>query len=198
MIRPADYAEVRFGSGDPDDLLSILTQLKGQRFLSFQVSYGDELRLNLGEPVPFASPRLRGRFRGSHVLGARASSWAVVGGETRLGAASDDVRIVEGASTSRAEIATIETSRIITPGAYVVEVAAAPQGDGFSLVLGFSDRSKTLIIPRPDSEGPPDASDESPGAEIADWELLTPHSRILRVGPGRRWCYVDSTRTSGG
>ena len=30
--------------------------------------------------------------------------------------------------------------------------------------------------------------------EIADWELLTPHQRILTVGPGLRWSYVDSTR----
>ncbi len=197
MIRLTDYAEVRFESSDADDLLSVLTQLQGQRFLSFLVSYGDELRLNLGEPIPFTSPRLRGRSRGAYVLGARASSWVVVGGATRLGAASDDVQ-VEGATTSRVEIATIETSRIITPEAYVVDVAVTPRNDGFAVMLKFSDQSVVLIDPRFDPDEPPDASDEPTGVEIADWELLTPHSRILRVGPGRRWSYVDSTRRPGG
>mgnify|MGYP001090158342 CR=1 FL=1 len=103
-------------------------------------------------------------------------------------AASDDVTIHDVmASLGHSEVKAIEKDELIAPGAMVIAARVVSAPAGFALQLDFSDRSLATIVPRIDDDLAED------GAEVSDWEILTPHSRILKVGPGHRWRYVDST-----
>jgi hypothetical protein len=115
-------------------------------------------------------------------------------------AASDDIRIdqPDGRTAKQVDIKTLEAGGFITPGSIITFAGASRSVHGFALELRFSDDSRTSILPVPESyesvpEGETD-SDVIAAVEISDWEILTPYERILRVGPGLRWDYVDSTR----
>ena len=174
MIELVDLKETRHDCPDLSGLQSLLKQLHGQPFRFFRVSYGDELRLHLGDLQGYSSPRMQGRSKGAYMIGARASSWLVFSAPRLVLASSEVVRADSVKSQVKAnliDIKLIETGDFITPGAMIMSANADRSAHGFSLRLGFSDGSSVLI--HPDSE-----VDE----EIADWEVLTPHQRILTVG----------------
>jgi hypothetical protein len=60
---------------DLHELELILRALHGVQCWRARLGYGDELRLDLGEPRPYRHPSMGGRLKGSWVLGTRASSW---------------------------------------------------------------------------------------------------------------------------
>jgi hypothetical protein len=201
MIELIDLRETRHECPDRSDLQALLQQLVGQPFLFFRVSYGDELRLHLGEVQGYSNPKVQGRTRGSYIIGARASGLIVFSAPRHLLVTSGDGEAgrSETPATARSvDIKTIETGGFITPGSIVTSAGADRSGPGFSLQLRFSDGSTAYIRPSPGSdEVEPEGEERSTdvGArEIPDWEILTPHQRILKVGPGPRWNYLDSTR----
>jgi hypothetical protein len=178
--------------GELADLQGYLLQLEGQPFLFARVTYGDELSLHFGTPQEFRSPKIRRRLRGSYVLTTRASAW-------RLHSLPEGCILYAGSlptSTAQAspnEIATpeLEQRALITPSARVVSADALgfrlPWG--IELGLSFSDGSTFFVTPLP-PEKPSPADEGLP--PIADWELFTPHGRVLLVGPGFRWEYADA------
>lgn len=204
MIGVVDLKEIRFESHDLDDLRGLLKQLVGQAFRFFRVAYGEELRLHLGDLLTHSNPRLARHPRGSYVIGARASSW-IVNSAPRSAILFSDTLTPVGPEEppTRVDIRVAETHGYVTPGSIVVSATAVPWTHGFSLQLAFSDNSKAMIFPDPEDyvytppgEGVPEGG-EGPEMEIADWEILTPRSRVLRVGPGSRWCYLDSEKRKG-
>ena len=205
MIALIDLKEIQFDRTDLAHLQSLLTQLVGQPFQFFRVFYGDELRLHLGALQSDSNPKMRSRMKGSYILGARASAWIVFSAPRRVLATSGDVDIRQPDihDPKWMDIKSIETGGFITPDSIVEFARVDRSGHAFSLRLGFSDDSTIFIRPTPVSyesvaEGETRSDDlaemEAAETEIADWELLTPHQRILKVGPGLRWSYVDSTR----
>lgn len=204
MIALIDLKEIQFDRMDSAHLQSLLTQLLGLSFQFFRVSYGDELRLHLGPLQSYSNPKMRSLMKGSYILGARASSWIVFSAPRRVLATHDDVDTGQHdvPDLKRVDIKSIETGVFITPGSIVEFARVDRSGHAFSLLLGFSDDSTIFIRPTPDSYATVDGESRSnhlaeldaAETEIADWELLTPHQRILCVGPGLRWSYLDSTR----
>jgi hypothetical protein len=65
---------------DLDELDDILRALHGVPCWRARLGYGDELRLDFGEPRPYRHPAMAGARKGSWILGTRASSWQVVAG----------------------------------------------------------------------------------------------------------------------
>src|SRR5437764_1108016 len=55
----------------------LLSALVGQPFLKAKRSYGGELMLHFGGPVPYTSPKLAGEKKGAWILGTRASGWGL-------------------------------------------------------------------------------------------------------------------------
>jgi hypothetical protein len=178
--------------GDLADLQGYLLQLEGQPFLFAQVTYGDELTLHFGTPQEFHSPKIRRRIRGAYVLTARASAW-------RLHSMPQGCLVYAGslphspALAGRKTIGTqeLEQLTLIEPGSRVVaaDILGFRLPWGIELGLSFSDGSTFFLTPLP-------AGTETNGAEglppIADWELFTPHGRVLLVGPGFKWEYADA------
>ncbi len=206
MIDPVDLIETRHDRSDLDGLRALVKQLVGQPFRFFRISHGDELRLHLGELRESPNPRMRGRSKGSHVIATRASSWIIYSARKRVLMSDEalDDPALDGAAKGRIELKSIERGDYVAPDSLVTSVRTDRAPGGFALRLGFSDDSTIYISPEsPSSEDPPgddaESSEELEGA-ITDWEVMTPHQRILKVGPGERWNYADSTkkRQSGG
>ncbi len=192
MIDLIDLAKVRAQSTDLDDLQLVLKQLIGQPFLSFRISYGDELRIHLGEGRPLDHPRLKGMVSGSHVIGTRASSWSVRSEPQAVlltcDAGDPDGEETKVPSERSRDIHIIEAGTYIAPGTILRLATAINVKGGYGLWLKFTDDSEIFVIPPP--PGPPTPEDiEWP---VADWEVITPNERLLVVGPGRSWSYPDS------
>lgn len=60
-----------------NDGIAQVERLAGVPLLKATFAYGGELRLHFGEPVEYGSAKLKGRTRGSWVLGLRATPWAL-------------------------------------------------------------------------------------------------------------------------
>ncbi len=199
MIEVVDLKEIRYESHDLSDLQTLLKQLIGQSFRFFRVAYGGELRLHLGSLRNYSNPKMRARARGSYILGARASSWVVFSAPKSTLLASDNIEVhAPKGITKRTDIKKIEGGDYITPGSAVVSVMSDRLPHGFTFQLAFADGSTAFIGPNPETceyvtDGE-DRTEEVSDMEISDWEILTPHSRVLRVGPGERWCYLDSNK----
>jgi hypothetical protein len=202
MIELIDIMEVRYNCQDLSDLRSLLKQLVGQQFRFFKIAYGDELRLHLGAIQKYSNPRMKSRARGSYVIAVRASSWLVYSAPHRMLAASDhfDLKPGDYNSKKRVEIKTIEADGYITPGSIVTSVDAQLVDAGFALSIAFSDHSTALIMPSSDSNLTDDTmesyAENTTEMETSDWEILTPHARILTAGPGDRWNYLESSKKS--
>jgi hypothetical protein len=193
MIEVVDLKYCRYESVDRFDLQMLLKQLVGQPFLFFKVSYGDELKLHLGRALPYNRPAMKGRLRGSYSIGARASSWFVNSAPRAVLLTSDDLMVNDPQEPPKnIDIREIESDNYISPGAIVYSAMVHEIGVGFALALNFSDGSNALIMPFSSRDAP-----EENGIEVADWEVFTPHDRYLRVGPGRRWSYLESSPKSG-
>lgn len=178
MVETVDLTAVRpAGPGDPAGLRAYLQQLVGEPFLFAERSYGDELRLHFGEPRERARSRRPGQVRGSYVLGLQASGWVVKPGT--------GARVV---FSSDAEPATDAPPDLgLTAGTRLTAADPTRQPGGYGLALTFADGASLVATPSAE----PDPADID-GPPVPDWELLTPHGRLLHTGPGLVWGYTDT------
>jgi hypothetical protein len=194
MLGAIDLDGIETQSSDRLLLQGYVQQLVGQPFLDFRFSYGDELSIHFGEPRAPTS-KLKARMRGSYILGTRASHWylrsatpsvLILGMPEDLGPTPRNLR-----SLAREDL---EGGNLIAPEACVTLATAFPLGypeataSAYALSIVLSDGASLLIAPAAI------AAASVPEGEVADWELFTPHERLLRVGPGLVWSYLPSHR----
>jgi hypothetical protein len=196
MIELLDFQVIKESSEDPNELTVLLTQLLGQPFLFFRVSYGDELALHLGESREYSHPKMKHLRKGSYILSARASAWYMrPDSQPIMYAGAGDLTDDATSVSQKVDIREIESRPLVKPGEVVARVDLLPSSDGFGLALVLSDRSTLIIVP-PSAPPSMDADDDEED-NVADWELFTPYHRYLRVGPGPRWAYLaDDKPTS--
>jgi hypothetical protein len=89
----------------------------------------------------------------------------------------------------------VASLKAIEPGSIVLSASVFPDSEtgGFDLLLGLSDWSKIVFRSLPAIEVE-DQEDDLPA--VADWELFTPYDRYLKVGPGPKWEYTPSKKTT--
>ena len=187
MLGTIDLREIHSASSETEVLLAYFQQLVGQPFLLCRVSYGDELSLHFGEPRPYRSPKLKHLVKGSYVLGLRASRWHLRSESPPIvviGSLPDSVQ--PNGSIRTLTNRELEQANYIQRGALVMTANVIPNGSGYGLSLEFSDGASLIAVPER----------ADPGETVADWELFTPYSRLLRVGPGLTWEYIDSQKPS--
>ena len=178
-------------SGDLDRLESMLGALVGQRCMRVELSYGEELMLHLGTPVPYSSPKLADETKGSWILGTCASHWnlllsgppllIVTGGEQSNGLTDETAQQTLPMEIERRAESLIGCAIIAVKPEWPFPQASYSGGVG--LVLEFSNGSRLAILP----DGGPDD-----GTPLADWELFTPYDMYLACGPGPVWSYLRS------
>lgn len=178
-------------SSDLGRLEAMLGTLIGQRCLKVELSYGEELMLHLGTPMPYSSPKLADEAKGSWIIGTRASRWNLLLSKPPLLIASD-VRAAAVAENGKPqEAAPEEVEKKAEPliGRTVIAVKperlppGGPSAGGVGLTLEFGDGSRFVVIPD-------DHADD--GTPLADWELFTPYDMYLACGPGPVWSYARS------
>jgi hypothetical protein len=203
MLGTVDLRSVQEECVDREGLQARLQQLVGQPFLQFRFSYGDELSLHFGDPLAYASPKLKGLVKGSYIVGTRASSWRLRSTSPPvIVIGSQDYPVREGQSDRPSaplkafSVKELEHSDFVHRGARVLFADAIPlhhserEAFGYGLALVFSDVASLLVVP--ESAEKPDTAEGG----TADWELFTPYERYLRVGPGVRWSYLPSRSPS--
>ncbi len=184
-----DRTQDRRGREDLGGLAAAVGSLVGEPLHDLRFSYGGELALHFGSPVPYETKRFGVRYEGSFVLGVRASAWRMnlsnppltfffepedASGEAE---ASEEVlrsRLVEVASS-------LKGKRVAWAEPFVQGGPHRPR-PGFGLAIAMSDGSSFVVLPF----GPQEPDD------LADWELFTPFHHLLEAGPGLNWSYRRS------
>jgi len=196
----------------PAQLAGVLVKVQGQPFLAFEFTYGDELTLHLGQRISYVSAKLKGLYRGSYIVGTRASDWFLfssvknailygsegylprmpfflVGNQTSTFLSQVEDAINKDPAVAKEEL---ETGSFIQPGTRVLSVdafhAQGRRGSAYGLSLLLSDNSWLRILP--DSARRRSAK----GQEIADWEVFLPNGEHLSAGPGEEWSHSPPKR----
>ncbi len=172
-------------------LEAFLGTLVGQRCLKVELSYGGELMLHVGEPLPYSHPKLADEQKGGWILGSRASGWSFLLNDPPFLIESDGQGpgTVEGSAAHALDPGQVEEKVAQLIGSTIIAATLALQPLrraphlGVSVFIGFANRSRLVIAPN-------DELDEEP--HLADWELFTPYGMYLRCGPGPVWSYLRS------
>lgn len=154
---------------DIDQINQILKGLVGENCFQPHVGYGDELKLEIGTPIPYRHPRMKHLMQGSWMLGARASYWELEYKDAFVITSEAD------ADEVRQKIQVLVNTQI--KHALLLE-------EGLILEVTFSNDYILRVYPDPDA-----AEDD-----ICDWELFTPDKKILEVGPHDHWALSDATK----
>ncbi len=150
---------------DLEPVNNILRQLIGQPWWKAMLSYGDELRLDMGEKQEETNPKLRDREKGAWILGLRTSEWKYeINGQEVISSESDSDAIKDYFKSM---------SNLIVTNFSVLEPI-------LGLTLKFSNNGVLTAMPDEDED------------ELAYWELFTPFDTLLEVGPGKTISYKRS------
>jgi hypothetical protein len=147
----------------------------GLRLWKARLSYGDELKLLIGEPEPISNPKFECIRRADYVLATRASAWRADvkrSGPAVAGASpeqlADYVNQLAGTKVASAHTSRWNLPEDLPPGLHIL----------------FEDGSVFDLVPLPSTDPIED--------DIADWELFTPFKTFIRVGPGPVWSNLRS------
>jgi len=143
---------------DLSDLRKTLSRVLGARLDAARRSYGDELRLHLGQLTTFQSPLLAGKTRGEWLLGTRASQWRLIQPGT--------AQIDRDAAWDDAAWHELVGKRVTVLDVTYPDV---------TLTLGFETGARFCV------------PGNGAGDYLAAWEFFTPDQLVITAGPGRRW-----------
>jgi hypothetical protein len=198
-VRPSAVSQalqtiVAIVAGDMDNqtVSRILEKMTGERCLRACFSYGDEVRLHIGGPVPWSSPRLKDEERGAWVLGTRGTPWQLLREENPIVESSANVereeeilrQTIEGARIKSVEapLASERTIALQVTVALMSDILGTPRRAESALTISFDNGYRFCINPGPDDDA----------GDLSYWELLTPDHMLLRFGPRRLWSCVPS------
>lgn len=151
-------------SEDLEEIKGIIEGMIGAICWQTSISYGDELDLHIGDKIPYQHKSLRGKLKGSWILGSRCTDWELkLGNKLIVNSQSD--KIIE-------KISVIENQTITDINISYPELI---------LSLKFSNQSEFRIL-----------SDLEDDSGVACWELFTPNHKLLQIEPDYLWSYLPS------
>ena len=154
------------------EIISVITKpMIGEICHQVTFSYGDELRLDLGEMSAYTHPKLAHLRKGSWQFSTRATPWILTQGEQVL-TASLQVNI----DAERYDIQIDALKEVLRQleNKELINLSFIPNNMGLCLVF---EGDYQLILE-------PDLPDDS---GLTYWELLMPTEQLLTVGPGLSW-----------
>ncbi len=151
-------------SEDLEDIKRILQGMIGEICWQTSVSYGEELDLHIGDKIPYEEKSMRGKLKGSWILGSRCTDWELkLGNKLIVNSQSD--KIID-------KISVIENQTITDINISYPELI---------LSLKFSNQCEFSILP--------DLEDDS---GVSCWELFAPNHKLLQIEPNYLWSYLPS------
>jgi hypothetical protein len=168
-------------------LEALLGALVGQRCLKAELSYGGELMLHVGDPVPYAHPKLADEQKGTWILGTRASWWSLLLNDPPFLIESNGLDPGPPEPTLTPDDVEKKARQLIGSTVVLAEPDLHPVRGalhrGIALFVEFSNRSRLAVVPNGE------ADEEN---SLADWELFTPYHMYLTCGLGPVWSYLRS------
>ena len=152
-------------------ILEIIQPMVGEICQKVKFSYGDELRLELGEMIPYQSAKLQKAYKGSWRLGTRATPWELKQDHQIL------VPFLSSDEPQEEVLEQIQQRVRCLEGQTLIEVKLIP--DFLVLILHFTENYQLTLRP--------DLTHETAESALADWELFLPTEQLLSVGPGYFW-----------
>ncbi|MBR8838853.1 MAG: hypothetical protein DSM106950_33830 [Stigonema ocellatum SAG 48.90 = DSM 106950] len=151
---------------DLEQLNQIINGVIGEICWKANLSYGDELTLQIGARIPYSQKSMAGKEKGAWILGTRTTQWRLNGPSETLVSANDDPEII------RQKVDAIKDSTIA-----VIETNYR----NLALTVTFSNGCQLILLPNSEDD-----------IDLPYWEMFTPDQMVLKVGPGARWSYTSS------
>lgn len=155
-----------------------IQRLVDEPLLRASFSYGGELRLHFGKPVPYENERLAGRTHGEWTLGLRATPWVLVAdGEVRSRSHDEQQHALQ-------QFAQLEGKRLVT---------ATRRRSDSALTLRFADGHWFMALTEPRTA---DLAKETKALDL--WELLTPGGLFVVARSDRSVAIEDPSAREAG
>jgi hypothetical protein len=131
------------------------------------ISYGDELRLEIGDRIACQPKAIAGQEESEWEFGTRGTDWQLIADYGNL-------------LTNSAENVEVFKSKVkILEGTTITKFET--NYPDLVLTIGFSNGCELKLFP--------DLADDS---EVSCWELFTPDNMLLTLEPGGIWTYTRS------
>jgi hypothetical protein len=155
-----------------------IQRLVDEPLLRASFSYGGELRLHFGTPVPYENERLAGRTHGEWTLSLRATPWVLVAdGAVRSRSHDEQQHALQ-------QFAQLEGKRLVT---------ATRRRSDSALTLRFADGHWFMALTEPRTAA---TAKETKAPDL--WELLTPGGLFVVARPDRSVAIEDPTARDAG
>lgn len=148
---------------DLDNLRLKIKPILGQICWRVKISYGDELRLDIGEKISYHHPKMGNRQKGSWNFGTRGTYWQL----------ENNHNIIVNSNLESSEI--LQQLKIIEDK--IITEFNLNYSD-LKLTIKFNNNYQLKIIP--------DLTNQE-YQDVACWELFTPNNQVLTVYPNFYW-----------
>lgn len=152
-------------TSDIKKIEELLHGIVGELCWRTYISYGEELRLEVGAKRP---PSVPGFEMGVWSLGVRASDWILSLAGEQIATSDDDINL-------------IEQKMIMMEGCHISGLSI--EYPTLSLELVFSSEVRLKIVPV-----------QRRNSKLAYWEFFMPNSMLLDVGPGKKWYFGNDEK----
>ena len=152
---------------DIQQIGAIAKRILGEPCWEASLSYGDELRLEIGDRIACQQKVMAGHEVGAWGFGTRGTDWQLFSSQGIILTSS-----AENVQVFKEKVKIIEETTI---------TAFETQYPDFILTIGFSNGCELKIFP--------DLDDDS---GVSYWELFTPDNMLLTLEPGGVWTYTRS------
>lgn len=176
MFQQGDQRYLSLTAEDSKRIKEIMSGLIGKTCWKARLSYGDELSLHFGDKRPYSSPRMAGKYKGSWILGTRATQWRLDKGHGYGVKAHQQIVSSESPLEEiRDKIHVLENERVTFLGDAIPLNYFPPSRFCFS--NGYQ-LSLNICVPN--------------DPELAYYELFTPNNMLLKVGGATPWSYISA------
>jgi hypothetical protein len=141
---------------DIDQLKEIVKAIIGERCWRAQLSYGDELTLHFGAKVPYSQRSMAGQYKGSWILGTRATAWRLDCAQESWVTSEDRLNVI------REKIQAIANTTV---------TGFEPTYPDLGLHVMFDKRYQLTLLPKEKEEN-----------DLPHWELFFPDQLSIQVG----------------
>jgi hypothetical protein len=152
---------------DLDYLRKLVNKIIGKTCDKTIISYGDELRLEIGERIACQPKAIAGQAESEWEFGTRGTDWQLIASPGNILTSS-----AENVDLFQSKVKVLERTTITKFETHYPDLV---------LTIGFSNGCELKLFP--------DLADD---CDVSCWELFTPDNMLLTLEPGGIWTYTRS------
>lgn len=152
---------------DLDFVKEIITLILGKTCCKTIISYGDELRLEIGDRIACQPKAIAGQEESEWEFGTRGTDWQLIADSGNILTSS-----AENVELFKSKVKILESTTITKFETNYPDLV---------LTIGFSNGCELKLFPDLDDD-----------CDVSCWELFTPNNMLLTLEPGGIWTYTRS------